>query len=200
MSPKPPKDPVLLQQQVIYFKSELAKFKNKVKHYQNDYHYSLIEELKEKNSKLIEETRMKENQIDRLKIEGEQLANENSELKKELTEMNEQFHSSDLHHEIDELNKENEHLKLLNEQLKKKLTMLEQLKDTDSSTSQSPHLQQIEKQMDDVLEKSFAYEEQLDSKMILIQFLEGKLEELSEEINQLTTSEDEDISPPKENS
>ncbi|UTR15334.1 hypothetical protein MM221_01695 [Salipaludibacillus sp. LMS25] len=194
MTPKPPKDPVLLQQQVIYFKSELAKFKNKVKHYQNDYHYSLIEELKEKNSKLIEEMRGNKHQIERLKTEEERLANENSQLRKELTEMNQQFHSTDLHHKIDELTKENEHLKLLNEQLKKKVTMLEQLKDTESNTSHSPHLEQIEKQMDDVLEKSFAYEENLNAKMVLIQFLEGKLNALSEEIDTLTPSK-ENLSP-----
>ncbi|MCR6107303.1 hypothetical protein HXA34_13440 [Salipaludibacillus agaradhaerens] len=188
MTPKPPKDPVLLQQQVIYFKSELAKFKNKVKHYQNDYHYSLIEELKEKNRRLIEETQAKENQIGWLKTEEERLANENSQLRQELAEINQQFHTSDVHNEIDELKKENEHLKLSNEQLKKKLTMLEELKNTESSTSSSPHLQQIENQMDDVLEKSFAYEENLNAKMVLIQFLEGKLNALSEEIDTLTSS------------
>ncbi|UJW58367.1 hypothetical protein HXZ66_13575 [Bacillus sp. A116_S68] len=199
MKTKSSQDPVQLQQQVIYFKSELAKFKDKVKHYQNDYHYSQIEKFKMENSELIDELQQVRNQLAVLKTQEERLLNENQLLKKELENLHQHAvsYSTD---QIDELTNENTRLKALNDQLTKKLSMLEQLKTKEEANAESPHLQQIENQMDDVLEKAFAYEEQLDSKMILIQFLEGKLEELSEEINQLTTSEDEDISPPKENS
>lgn len=199
MKTKSSQDPVQLQQQVIYFKSELAKFKDKVKHYQNDYHYSQIEKFKMENSELIDELQQVRNQLAVLKTQEERLLNENQLLKKELENLHQHAvsYSTD---QIDELTNENTRLKALNDQLTKKLSMLEQLKTKEEANAESPHLQQIENQMDDVLEKAFAYEEQLDSKMILIQFLEGKLDELSEEISQLAPSEGEDISNPNENS
>lgn len=49
------KDAVLLQQKIIHFKSELAKYKEKVKDYQENYHYALLEKLKKENAKLLEE-------------------------------------------------------------------------------------------------------------------------------------------------
>ncbi|MGP4062196.1 hypothetical protein [Halobacillus sp. H74] len=49
------KDTVLLQQKIIHFKSELAKYKEKVKDYQENYHYALLEKLKKENADLIEE-------------------------------------------------------------------------------------------------------------------------------------------------
>ncbi|SFJ75244.1 hypothetical protein SAMN04487936_10445 [Halobacillus dabanensis] len=49
------KDTILLQQKIIHFKSELAKYKEKVKDYQENYHYALLEKLKKENAKLLEE-------------------------------------------------------------------------------------------------------------------------------------------------
>ncbi|WP_062513308.1 hypothetical protein [Halobacillus sp. KGW1] len=46
------KDTILLQQKIIHFKSELAKYKEKVKDYQENYHYALLEKLKKENTAL----------------------------------------------------------------------------------------------------------------------------------------------------
>lgn len=47
-------DTIQLQQKVIYFKAELAKYQMKVKSYENDYHYSQLKKLKEENLQLID--------------------------------------------------------------------------------------------------------------------------------------------------
>lgn len=44
--------PVQLQQRLIYTESELAKYKQIVNKYQNDYHYSLIDQLQAENKQL----------------------------------------------------------------------------------------------------------------------------------------------------
>ncbi|WP_406946128.1 hypothetical protein ACJA3J_09300 [Halobacillus sp. SY10] len=49
------KDTIVLQQKIIHFKSELAKYKEKVKDYQENYHYALLSKLKEENAELIKE-------------------------------------------------------------------------------------------------------------------------------------------------
>ncbi|MCV9885436.1 hypothetical protein [Metabacillus halosaccharovorans] len=48
-------DPTQLQQKIIYYQSELAKYKTKVEDYENNYHYSLLRSLKQDNIKIIEE-------------------------------------------------------------------------------------------------------------------------------------------------
>ncbi|TLS37460.1 hypothetical protein [Pseudalkalibacillus caeni] len=47
-------DPIQLQQKIIYFKAELAKYKEKVKDYQENFHYNQLENLKSENISLIE--------------------------------------------------------------------------------------------------------------------------------------------------
>ncbi|MDV2685093.1 hypothetical protein RYX56_11990 [Alkalihalophilus lindianensis] len=60
--------PIQLQQRLIYTQSELNKYKKEVDKYQNNYHYSLIDELQEKNKLLhsemqaIKETHINEKQ------------------------------------------------------------------------------------------------------------------------------------------
>ncbi|MEW9501227.1 hypothetical protein [Jeotgalibacillus marinus] len=49
------KDPIQLQQKVIHLNSELIKYKAKVKQYQENYHYSMIDSLQNKNNELSKE-------------------------------------------------------------------------------------------------------------------------------------------------
>ncbi|MBX0359338.1 hypothetical protein [Halobacillus sp. Nhm2S1] len=48
------KDPIQLQQKLIYYRAELDKYKKKVKDYQDNYHYSQLEKLKVENEELQE--------------------------------------------------------------------------------------------------------------------------------------------------
>ncbi|MYL30147.1 hypothetical protein GLW03_09980 [Halobacillus halophilus] len=50
------KDAVQLQQKLIYYRSELDKYKKKVQDYQENYHYSMLESLKNENEKLKQES------------------------------------------------------------------------------------------------------------------------------------------------
>ncbi|WP_156323855.1 hypothetical protein [Bacillus sp. JCM 19034] len=43
---------IQLQQKLIYYKSELAKYRSKVEQYENNYHYAQLKELKEENEQL----------------------------------------------------------------------------------------------------------------------------------------------------
>ena len=49
------KDPIQLQQRIIYYRAELDKYKKKVQDYQNNFHYSQLEKLKIENSVLMQE-------------------------------------------------------------------------------------------------------------------------------------------------
>lgn len=49
------KDPIQLQQRIIYYRAELDKYKKKVQDYQNNYHYSQLEKLKSENAVLLQE-------------------------------------------------------------------------------------------------------------------------------------------------
>ncbi|WP_181898506.1 hypothetical protein, partial [Halobacillus trueperi] len=49
------KDPIQLQQRLIYYRAELDKYKKKVQDYQDNYHYSQLEQLKMENAELKEE-------------------------------------------------------------------------------------------------------------------------------------------------
>lgn len=66
------KDPTQLQQKIIFFKAELAKYKAKIEDYENNYHYSQLKLLKQENLKLKEEKELnasllnKNNDIEKL--------------------------------------------------------------------------------------------------------------------------------------
>ncbi|MFG6115334.1 hypothetical protein ACGTN9_09085 [Halobacillus sp. MO56] len=62
-------DPIQLQQMIIYYKAELAKYKGKVKDYQENYHYSQLKSLKEQNIELLEEKERVTNQLSQTKKE-----------------------------------------------------------------------------------------------------------------------------------
>ncbi|SEA20857.1 hypothetical protein SAMN05421743_103184 [Thalassobacillus cyri] len=62
-------DPVQLQQKIIYFKAELAKYKEKVKDYQENYHYAQLDNLKEQNIKLLEDKAELDYQVEKMEKE-----------------------------------------------------------------------------------------------------------------------------------
>ncbi|WP_100373477.1 hypothetical protein [Bacillus sp. FJAT-45037] len=102
--------PVQLQQRLIYTQSELAKYKQQLERYQNDYHYSLIDQLHLEKKELEEQVRMqqsKEEELDQLKLEANEQAHEVIELKEKITQMK-IAHKEDVDHlkkELDELKK-----------------------------------------------------------------------------------------------
>ena len=48
-------DPGQLKQMIIYLKAELTKYEQKVKEYENSFHYSIVENLEQENAKLTKE-------------------------------------------------------------------------------------------------------------------------------------------------
>ncbi|WP_028784810.1 hypothetical protein [Thalassobacillus devorans] len=62
-------DPVQLQQKIIYFKAELAKYKEKVKDYQENYHYAQLDNLKEQNIQLLEDKAELDYQVEKMEKE-----------------------------------------------------------------------------------------------------------------------------------
>lgn len=56
------KDPIQLQQRLIYYRAELDKYKKRVQDYQENYHYSQLEKLKIENAALREELEQWNNQ------------------------------------------------------------------------------------------------------------------------------------------
>ncbi|WP_078555123.1 hypothetical protein [Bacillus alkalicellulosilyticus] len=48
-------DPIILKQKLIHLQSELAQYVQKLKEYQHNYHYSLIDQLKAENNLLQEQ-------------------------------------------------------------------------------------------------------------------------------------------------
>ncbi|MFG6118356.1 MULTISPECIES: hypothetical protein [Thalassobacillus] len=82
MKKKTMTDPIQLQQMIIYYKAELAKYKEKVKDYQENYHYSLLTTLKEQNIELLEENERVTNQLSQTKKEmNKKISNIASQLK-----------------------------------------------------------------------------------------------------------------------
>ncbi|MFG6115342.1 hypothetical protein ACGTN9_09125 [Halobacillus sp. MO56] len=62
-------DPIQLQQKIIYFKAELAKYKEKVKDYQENYHYAHLDNLKEQNIQLMENNAELDYRVERMEKE-----------------------------------------------------------------------------------------------------------------------------------
>lgn len=50
--------PVQLQQRVIFLQAEVAKYKEKVRNYQENYHYQLLDDLKTENKDLIKKNQL----------------------------------------------------------------------------------------------------------------------------------------------
>ncbi|GGC99523.1 hypothetical protein GCM10007216_32810 [Thalassobacillus devorans] len=62
-------DPIQLQQKIIHFKAELAKYKEKVKDYQENYHYAQLDDLKEQNIQLLEDKAALDYQVEKMEQE-----------------------------------------------------------------------------------------------------------------------------------
>lgn len=76
------KDPVQLQQRVIYYKAELDKYKRKVQDYQENYHYALLEKLKNENEGLLKEKAEWETQN---RVEKAELSKRTNSLEKQIS-------------------------------------------------------------------------------------------------------------------
>ncbi|MCM3715559.1 hypothetical protein M3202_15950 [Alkalihalobacillus oceani] len=90
--------PVQLQQRLIYTQSELAKYKQQVERYQNDYYYGLIDELQQKNEQLIQQNEELNKQVTLLKEERslrEKLQQENDKLMTERQKLEQQLTDHD---------------------------------------------------------------------------------------------------------
>ncbi|ADU31136.1 hypothetical protein [Evansella cellulosilytica] len=72
--------PVQVKQKVIYLQSELQKYRNKVKDYEENYHYKLLEELKVENDMLKKENRKLEDKMEQLTNEKKGLLLEKEQL------------------------------------------------------------------------------------------------------------------------
>ncbi|MBU7592279.1 hypothetical protein [Metabacillus halosaccharovorans] len=59
-------DTTQLNQRLIYYKSELAKYKSLVEDYQNNYHYSLLRKLKTENRSLLDQIQDKSLQLNNM--------------------------------------------------------------------------------------------------------------------------------------
>lgn len=70
------KDPLQLQQMIIFLKAELAKYKQEVKKYHDSYHYSLAEKLEQENIQLVNEKNMLSEELHTLHKEFEKRTND----------------------------------------------------------------------------------------------------------------------------
>ena len=59
-------NPFILQQEIIYLRAELDKYRSKVHDYQENYHYSQLENLKIENSHLLEELNGSKSQLEEM--------------------------------------------------------------------------------------------------------------------------------------
>ncbi|KGA97307.1 hypothetical protein AJ85_16645 [Alkalihalobacillus alcalophilus ATCC 27647 = CGMCC 1.3604] len=110
-----------LQQRIIHLQSELKKYKYLVEQYQNNYHYNLIDTLKEENE-------LKNQEIDEL---NEALQNEKKNSKnifKEVSRLKEKY-EQDL-----------QTLRQLNESLKQEIQQIQQTKQIENVTNDSAEI------------------------------------------------------------
>ncbi|MBA4536433.1 hypothetical protein H1Z61_04555 [Bacillus aquiflavi] len=143
-----------LQQQLIYFKSELTKFKKMVESYQEDYHYSQLKVLKRENEQLKNEAKQYQLQLREIEKETETRNN------KQQTELEQNYHKIDFLEKVtvrqqkeiiqlqkenvqyqEELHEQNELDKKLQQQLKMLAAENEQLREQQTKFKQK-NLQQ----------------------------------------------------------
>ncbi|MDQ0162516.1 hypothetical protein [Aeribacillus alveayuensis] len=123
-----------LQQLIIHLNSELSKCKEKVREYQEDYHYSQLESLKIENRKLIEEKKQLkialdeqktiEKQLEELQAERKQWTLEKEQWMNDIHEYQKKI--SDQSQKIGQLIKDRDHYEKLYEMT---ITKFEQLQD-----------------------------------------------------------------------
>ncbi|QBP40081.1 coiled-coil domain-containing protein [Paenisporosarcina antarctica] len=105
-------DPIQLQQTIIYFKAELAKYKGKVEKYKNNFDHSLIEKLEQENVHLT-------NDKAELSLEVYKL---NKELERQTSDFKERIHLQEVQiktsmNSINNLQKTKTDLRQMNKQL-----------------------------------------------------------------------------------
>lgn len=71
--------PVQLQQKIIHLQSELGKYKKRVKDYQENYHYRLLDELREENMSLVEKNQLLQTSYKEIYEKNQQLEQENKQ-------------------------------------------------------------------------------------------------------------------------
>ncbi|KHF39861.1 hypothetical protein [Halalkalibacter okhensis] len=116
-------DTIQLQQKIIYFKSELAKYQAKVQDYENNYHYSQLKKLKEENLHLLTN---KETIAQQYQEEVNQLLKENETAQHKISEL--EAHIQKLNHALDSEHQKQTALIEKNEQLQKDLFDSDQAK------------------------------------------------------------------------
>ncbi|WP_404453356.1 hypothetical protein LG329_03405 [Virgibacillus necropolis] len=173
-------DPIQLQQKIIYFKAELAKYKDKVNKYQNIY---LIENLEEQNFQLM-------NEKEEL---SHQLNNMNKEIKKQTSEYKERVHLHEIQRKtyvtsIDNLQKTQADLQQMNKHLTEVIKVLKDEIDSVKYNCQKqfsilhkqnqkniPNIDQIENMLTGFFQESYKQ-------------VNSKIEDLDKSINQNTRS------------
>lgn len=147
-------DPIMLKQQILFLQSELARYANQVKDYQNNYHYSMIKKLKEENAQLKEELRIfQEKKVE----EMESLQTENEQLKQKLTH----FDGNSESFIADLLNEKEEYMEkweLLKEELQKVILDQASMQNAEEINSTS-HVEETD-EIDKKAEKSIPIEEE----------------------------------------
>ena len=124
-------DPIQLQQTIIYYRAELAKYKDKVKKYQDSFDYSLIEKLEQENFHLTNE-----------KVElSHELYKLNKEIEKRTSDYKERIHLHEMQRKtymisINNLQKTKTDLRLTNKQLTEVIKVLKEELNTDKYRNQ----------------------------------------------------------------
>ncbi|WP_096199122.1 hypothetical protein [Bacillus sp. FJAT-45350] len=165
-------EPMLLKQKIIYLQSELSLYQQKVKNYQNNYHYAQIEELKVENERLNEEY---QSTVSKLNNKVELLQDENARVKNRYEEV------------VEEKNKE---VQLLNNKIAelydKQESMIVELKaelNEVKTINEDLKYQLLEKE--EVLKKSQAENERMLEKDKMIKELESENEHLERRLTHL---------------
>ena len=104
MNKKQPDDPIILKQKIIYFQSELSRYKAKMKDYEQSYHFKQMDQLKAENAQLKLDLDEVDQTIKQLMKQMEDLQEENVILQEQVSrsvQMNETVQQKEV--EIKEL-------------------------------------------------------------------------------------------------
>lgn len=97
------------QQKVIHLQSEVSKYRQLVKNYEENYHYHLLNELKLENSTLSEKNNNLKKEMEKYQLENKKLFLQLTKLRDEIESY--KLENSKLKEEISKLIKEREELK-----------------------------------------------------------------------------------------
>lgn len=211
---------IQLQQLIIHLNSELSKYKEKVREYQEDYHYSQLESLKIENRKLIEEKKQLkialdeqktiEKQLEELQAERKQWTSEKEQWMNDIHEYQKKI--SDQSQKIGQLIKDRDHYEKLYEMT---ITKFEQLQDDYNANmklveeasafkAQHHHLKaeikqalekvsKLENENKHLQEMNDQYVQKIKSLTKLTETMEKNVDELTSEINTISTTKNVDL-------